>query len=84
MPYIKQTWRKSMDGFLKAFESYLELRDFTGRLNYFLFKLAKHNIHCYSDAQKFIGELECTKQEIYRRIIAPYEDKKIKENGDVK
>jgi hypothetical protein len=30
-----------------------------------------------------IGALECAKLELYRRAVAPYEDQKIKENGDV-
>jgi hypothetical protein len=29
------------------------------------------------------AELECCKLEIYRRLVAPYEDKKKDENGDV-
>jgi hypothetical protein len=29
------------------------------------------------------AELECCKLEIYRRLVAPYEDKKKEENGDV-
>jgi hypothetical protein len=30
-----------------------------------------------------IGALECAKLEFYRRVTAPYEDQKIKDNGDV-
>jgi len=30
-----------------------------------------------------IGVLECVKQEFYRRKVAPYEDIKIIENGDI-
>lgn len=37
----------------------------------------------YSDYNEIIGVLECVKQEFYRRAAVPYEDKKIKENGDV-
>lgn len=37
----------------------------------------------YSDHNEIIGLLECAKMEFYRRKTAPYEDKKIKENGDV-
>ena len=36
----------------------------------------------YSDFNAVVGVLECCKQEFYRRMVAPYEDKKIKENGD--
>jgi len=37
----------------------------------------------YRDFNEAIGALECIKQELYRRMVAPYEDMKIKENGDV-
>lgn len=37
----------------------------------------------YSAINAAIGVLECAKLELYRRIAAPYEDKKIIENGDV-
>ena len=37
----------------------------------------------YTDLNAAIGMLECAKQELYRRRLAPYEDEKIKENGDV-
>jgi len=37
----------------------------------------------YAVLNEVIGALECAKLEMYRRLVAPYEDKKIKENGDV-
>lgn len=37
----------------------------------------------YRLINEVIGVLECAKMELYRRIAAPYEDKKIIENGDV-
>ncbi len=37
----------------------------------------------YGDHNEIVGILECAKMEFYRRMTAPYEDKKIKENGDV-
>ena len=37
----------------------------------------------YANINKVIGAIECAKLEITRRIIAPYEDSKIAENGDV-
>ena len=38
---------------------------------------------CFSDYNALLGCLEATKLELYRRHIAPYEDKKREENGDV-
>ena len=37
----------------------------------------------YSNLNEVVGALECAKLELYRRVILPYEDTKIKENGDV-
>lgn len=37
----------------------------------------------YGHLNEVIGALDCAKLELYRRIAAPYEDKKIAENGDV-
>ena len=55
-----------------------------GNINYFLFKLAKDSCFYYDDYRKFIGELESSKLEIYRRLVSHYEDEKIETNGDVK
>lgn len=37
----------------------------------------------YALYAQVIGALECAKAEIYRRVVAPYEDQKEHENGDV-
>lgn len=37
----------------------------------------------YDAWNSVIGVLECAKLEMYRRAVAPYEDSKIKQNGDV-
>lgn len=37
----------------------------------------------YKTINDVIGALEGAKLEFYRRVAAPYEDQKIKENGDV-
>ncbi len=39
--------------------------------------------HTYTTINDIIGCLECVKQEFYRRVAISYEEKKIKENGDV-
>jgi hypothetical protein len=58
-----------------------------GNLNYFLFKLCKEVMkkegESYANYKEFIGELEMCKLEIYRQLVSKYEDKKIKENGNV-
>jgi hypothetical protein len=37
----------------------------------------------YKNINQAIGALECAKLELYRRVAAPYEDKKALINGDV-
>ena len=37
----------------------------------------------YTELSAAIGDVECAKLEVYRRLLAPYEDVKILENGDV-
>jgi hypothetical protein len=37
----------------------------------------------YQTVNDIVGALEGAKMEFYRRAAAPYEDLKIKENGDV-
>ena len=58
-----------------------------GELNYVMTKLClnyiKNNGEKYQHYNDVIGALECCKLEMYRRAVAPYEDLKIKQNGDV-
>ncbi len=37
----------------------------------------------YTGLSAAIGDVECAKLEIYRRVLGPYEDEKITEHGDV-
>lgn len=37
----------------------------------------------YQTLNDALGALEGAKAEFYRRVVAPYEDEKIQENGDV-
>ena len=60
-----------------------------GTLNYIITRLCDYWCRDYSGEANYekynavIGVLECVKQELYRRQIAPYEDEKCEENGDV-
>jgi len=55
-----------------------------GELNYVITKLLLSEAPAiYSDFAALIGTLECAQLEFYRRAVAPYEDKKRAENGDV-
>lgn len=82
MPYIKNN-RQFLDTHLNPITEYITT---PGELCYCVFKLMKNlaeNDKCFSNMAMIISEIECAKLEFYRRIVAPYEDKKIEENGDV-
>jgi len=82
IPYIKQEGRAVMDMVVKAM-CYADVQA-DGDLNYILFKFCKTNIlPGYNNYKNFIGELRQCAVEIERRLLAPYEDLKILENGDV-
>ena len=79
MPYIDKMAREYIDNGGKP-GTY-------GELNYAITKLCQQfydrtEPH-YAEFNGVIGVLECCKQELYRRVVAPYEDLKISENGDV-
>lgn len=80
MPYIPLEKRQEIEGSL--------IEDLTtGQLNYLITNFIRswivHKRPSYDRFNAAVGVLECVKQELYRRMIAPYEDKKCKENGDV-
>lgn len=58
-----------------------------GELNYAITRLvarftAKHGL-CYDTLNAVVGVLDSAKVEYQRRIVAPYEDEKLRDNGDV-
>ena len=57
-----------------------------GELNYYLTKLICQYLGANPDYKKYndaIGAIECCKLEIYRRLIAVYENYKSVDNGDI-
>lgn len=92
MPYIKEQDRKVFDNILPPLIALIlnplqfGTRAKAGVLNYIFTLILKSVLDDdkrYDTANSLIGALECCKLELYRRHIAPYEDLKIKENGDV-
>ena len=84
MPYIsnEKNRRKDMDKIVKLMGE-LNVKA-NGDLNYILYAFCKrYTIPSYNNYKNFIGELDCCAREIYRRLIAEYEDEKIYTNGDV-
>lgn len=84
MPYIKLVDRDRYDELIEALARQLINRP-CGDVNYVISSLLDKLIEpvSYTGINDMIGVLECVKQEYYRRVAAPYEDKKIRQNGDV-
>ena len=87
MPYIKPTDRSRFDPIIQEFiKLHSKKRLTAGDLNYMISSMiwwmfsADKN---YAKANELMGVLESVKQEFYRRKVSPYEDEKIKENGDI-
>lgn len=93
MPYIKQEARIRIEG--AEVEGLRESNDVVcvqepetvGELNYAITILIssyfKRNGRGYLAIAEITGALVNAKDEFYRRVAVPYEEAKIKENGDV-
>jgi hypothetical protein len=80
MPYIAQDDRNRIDTGGEP--------ETAGELNYAItllvdrYLVARGGIR-YAHLNEVVGVLECAKLELYRRLAAPYEDRKMEESGDV-
>ena len=87
MPYIKSGNRNKYNTILKELIETLKAlppEEADGELNYIVTKMLKEIYPLrYFHINRAVGVLECIKLEYYRRVAAPYEDKKIQESGDV-
>jgi hypothetical protein len=87
MPYIKQEDREEINTHADQLANLLSdgVVLNPGELNYAITRIITQlKIKpSYAQYNAIVGALECCKLELYRRGIAPYEDQKIKENGDV-
>jgi len=87
MPCIKTKDRVKYEGVLKELIDILRglpVERIDGELNYVITKILKESYPLrYFNLNRAVGVLECAKLEFYRRVVAPYEDIKIKESGDV-
>ncbi len=58
-----------------------------GELNYAITMMCHEFVEshglCYATLNAVVGAVESAKAEFQRRVVAPYEDKKIAENGDL-
>lgn len=87
MPYIKREDRAKLDEHINSLIEALKqfpLENLDGALNYCFTRLLKALYPPrYFNYNRAIGVLESCKLEFYRRMVAPYEDRKILENGEV-
>lgn len=85
MPYITPESRARLDSAIDTLAALMNHEERAGELNYTINRLALAlaGQSRYKDLNELIGALECAKLELYRRKAAPYEDKKIAENGDL-
>ena len=80
MPYVDKETREKLDNGTDP--------ENAGELNYVITCLVDRYLVQkgplrYAHLNEVIGVLECAKQELYRRVVSTYEDKKIIESGDV-
>ena len=80
MPYILEEARIALER-----EDRHEIT--AGELNYSITKLCLRYLNEHGEKYQIyndiVGALACAQQELYRRKIAPYEQKAIERNGDV-
>jgi hypothetical protein len=86
MPYLAEGDRQAVDELVE------KIREASiagaGTLNYLFTQiciayLAEATPARYIHMNDLIGALECAKLELYRRLVVPYEETKIAQNGDV-
>lgn len=86
MPYINKKRRQAYAKHVKSINDICI--DNPGDLNYLITMLIHHYLDSHIEGYQFIndalGALEGAKLELYRRVVAEYENKKIKDNGDLK
>ena len=84
MPYIKQEDRAKLDHTLRHLCGKIEN---VGELNYCISTILLDYVNrqgiCYENWNAVMGVLKCVDSELYRRFVGPYEDIKIRQNGDL-
>lgn len=92
MPYIKKERREQLDPGIIELRILMDNLGLSqdqkaGILNYCISQLLDYmkpdNGWNYSVLNDTVGVVNCAGLEFYRRKVAPYEDIKIKENGDI-
>jgi Domain of unknown function (DUF6899) len=87
MPYVDQAARTRLQPIVDACARSLPPDVAAGELNYLCTRLALEFVRrrglSYQTLNDVSGALHNCAAEFYRRVVAPYEDTKIRTNGDV-
>ena len=87
MPYILQSDRDKLRAATDSIASVIDASTTAGDLNFMISLMAKAYIDAkglrYEHLNAVVGALDSCKAEFQRRVVAPYEDQKIADNGDV-
>lgn len=89
MPYINKNQRGILQSTLNledVIEKLGSAEPTVGDLNYIITRIVHRYFELHNSYQginDIVGVLECAKIEFYRRLAVPYEEEKIKSNGDV-
>ncbi|MBI2611561.1 hypothetical protein HYW54_02320 [Candidatus Gottesmanbacteria bacterium] len=88
MPYIRKEKRPEVDKILDPLIVYLKskpMEEQDGIVNYVVSKMIWSLYpKKYFHLNRALGVLTAITHELYRRIVAPFEDEMIKERGDIK
>jgi len=85
MPYINKQTRTEYEDYIMVLADKLQGQP-AGDVNYVISKLLWTLLdkdRSYTKANDLLGALTACSYEFYRRKVAPYEDSKIGENGDL-
>jgi hypothetical protein len=84
MPYIQQYRRLDMEKHLLELYKKIDTKGDLCYAVYWLMKsFAEYQGISFDKASNALSAADCARFEFYRRVLAPYEDQKIQENGDI-
>lgn len=92
MPYIAEQYREEVDEPISEILEYINLlekeeteQNIDGLINYIVTRIVTEAFRpmSYTRGSNMIKTLECSKLEVYRRLLAPYEDQAVDRNGDL-
>ena len=89
MPYIKQEDRTAINPLTGSAEQRIEYTNIhtAGDIQYAIAVMLKDFMTrkglSYQNCNDVMGALDGASKEFYRRVVSPYEDLKLKENGDI-